>query len=109
MRRRSGTSNPRPRLEATARQLRKDPEDPRFNTLAISTPGTYPVLIAVYSTVLGSFVPSAGSKWLIETPYLLQAATQLHVNLGCVVQTYNTAEALPNLINPFWMLPLLAS
>jgi short-chain fatty acids transporter len=74
----------------------------------ISTPGTYPVLIAVYSAVLGLFVPSAGSKWLIEAPYLLQAATQLHVNLGWVVQIYNTAEALPNLINPFWMLPLLS-
>jgi short-chain fatty acids transporter len=73
----------------------------------ISTPGTYPVLIAVYSAVLGLFVPSAGSKWLIEAPHLLQAATQLHVNLGWVVQIYNTAEALPNLINPFWMLPLL--
>jgi short-chain fatty acids transporter len=70
-------------------------------------PDTYAVLIAVYSAVLGLFVPSAGSKWLIEAPYLLQAATQLHVNLGWVVQIYNTAEALPNLINPFWMLPLL--
>jgi short-chain fatty acids transporter len=27
--------------------------------------------------------------------------------LGWVVQIYNAAEALPNLINPFWMLPLL--
>jgi len=27
--------------------------------------------------------------------------------LGWVVQIYNTSEALPNLINPFWMLPLL--
>jgi short-chain fatty acids transporter len=27
--------------------------------------------------------------------------------LGWVVQTYNAAEALPNLINPFWMLPSL--
>jgi short-chain fatty acids transporter len=75
--------------------------------IRISTPGTYPVLIAVYSAVLGWFVPSAGSNWLIEAPYLLQAATQLHVNLGWVVQIYNTAEALPNLINPFWMLRLL--
>jgi short subunit fatty acids transporter len=24
-----------------------------------------------------------------------------------IVQVYNAAEALPNLINPFWMLPLL--
>jgi short-chain fatty acids transporter len=73
----------------------------------ISTHGTYPVLIATYSAVLGLFVPSGGSKWLIEAPYILQAATQLHVNLGWAVQIYNTAEALPNLINPFWMLPLL--
>jgi short-chain fatty acids transporter len=29
------------------------------------------------------------------------------VHLGWVVQIYNIAEALPNLINPFWMLPLL--
>jgi short-chain fatty acids transporter len=73
----------------------------------ISTRETYPVLVALYSAVLGLFVPSGGSKWLIEAPYILQAATQLHVNLGWVVQIYNTAEALPNLVNPFWMLPLL--
>jgi short-chain fatty acids transporter len=53
------------------------------------------------------FVPSGGSNWIIEAPYILQAAKDLHVNLGWVVQIYNTAEALPNLINPFWMLPLL--
>ena len=29
------------------------------------------------------------------------------VNLGWVTQIYNAAEALPNLLNPFWMLPLL--
>ena len=38
---------------------------------------------------------------------LLAAANDLQVNLGWTVQTYNAAEALPNLINPFWMLPLL--
>jgi hypothetical protein len=27
-------------------------------------------------------------------------------DLGWAVQIYNAAEALPNLINPFWMLPL---
>jgi short-chain fatty acids transporter len=27
--------------------------------------------------------------------------------MGWVVQIYNMAEALPNLLNPFWMLPLL--
>ena len=73
----------------------------------ITTQGTYPLLVALYSAVLGVFVPSGGSKWVIEAPYVLQAANMQHVHLGWVVQIYNAAEALPNLINPFWMLPLL--
>jgi short-chain fatty acids transporter len=75
--------------------------------VSLSTKGTYPILITIYSGLLGMFVPSGGSKWIIEAPYVLQAAKQLQVNLGWVVQIYNTSEALPNLINPFWMLPLL--
>jgi len=35
------------------------------------------------------------------------AANTLQVHLGWAVQVYNAAEALPNLINPFWMIPLL--
>jgi short-chain fatty acids transporter len=73
----------------------------------ISTHGTYPLLITIYSGIVGMFVPSGGSKWIIEAPYVLQAAKDLHVNLGWVVQIYNAAEALPNLVNPFYMLPIL--
>jgi short-chain fatty acids transporter len=73
----------------------------------ISTHETFPVLVALYSAFLGLFVPSAGSKWIIEAPYVLQAAKDLQVNLGWVIQIYNTAESLPNLINPFFMLPLV--
>jgi len=73
----------------------------------ITTQGTYPLLVAVYSAVLGVFIPSGGSKWVVEAPYVLQAANLHHVNLGWVTQIYNAAEALPNLLNPFWMLPLL--
>ena len=73
----------------------------------VSTHGTYPLLVAVYSAVLGIFIPSGGSKWVIEAPYVLQAANMHQVHLGWVVQIYNASEALPNLVNPFWMLPLL--
>jgi short-chain fatty acids transporter len=73
----------------------------------VSTPGSYPLLVAFYSAVLGIFIPSGGSKWVIEAPYVMQAANAHHVHLGWVVQIYNAAEALPNLVNPFWMLPLL--
>jgi short-chain fatty acids transporter len=74
---------------------------------SISTHNTYPLLVAMYSAVLGVFIPSGGSKWVIEAPYVLQAANFHQVHLGWVVQIYNASEALPNLVNPFWMLPLL--
>ncbi|MEO6800478.1 MAG: TIGR00366 family protein [Rhodanobacter sp.] len=73
----------------------------------VATTDSFPLLMGAYSTVLGFFVPSGGGKWLVEAPYVMQAAIDLHVNLGWAVQIYNAAEALPNLINPFWMLPLI--
>lgn len=75
--------------------------------VSFSSTNSYPIVVSIYSALLGMFVPSGGSKWIIEAPYVLQAAKDLQVNLGWVVQIYNTSEALPNLINPFWMLPLL--
>ena len=53
------------------------------------------------------FVPSGGGKWVVEAPYVMAAANTWHVHLGWTVQIYNASEALPNLINPFWMLPLM--
>ena len=75
--------------------------------VSVSTQHTFPVLVGIYSAFLGLFVPSAGGKWLIEAPYILEAAKSLNVHLGWTVQTYNATEALANLIHPFWMLPLL--
>jgi short-chain fatty acids transporter len=73
----------------------------------LASTDTYAFFIGIYSAVLGFFVPSGGGKWVIEAPYVMQAANDLHYHLGWAVQIYNAAEALPNLINPFWMLPLL--
>ncbi|MBI1951386.1 MAG: short-chain fatty acid transporter [Acidobacteria bacterium] len=75
--------------------------------VAITTRGTFPLVVALYSAVLGIFVPSGGGKWIIEAPYVMAAANTWQVHLGWTVQIYNAAEALPNLINPFWMLPLM--
>jgi short-chain fatty acids transporter len=73
----------------------------------ISTPATFPALVAVYSAVLGVFVPSGGSKWVVEAPYVMAAAHTLKLHLGWVVCSYNLGEALANLVQPFWMLPTL--
>ena len=73
----------------------------------LTTADTFAPVVGIYSAVLGLFIPSAGGKWLIEAPYVMQAANDLHFHLGWAVQIYNASEALPNLINPFWMLPVL--
>jgi short-chain fatty acids transporter len=75
--------------------------------LSVTTTGSFPILMGAYSAVIGFFIPSGGGKWIIEAPYVMQTAVDLKVHLGWAVQVYNAAEALPNLINPFWMLPLL--
>ena len=72
-----------------------------------TTRGTFPLVVALYSAVLGLLIPSGGGKWIVEAPYVMAAANAWHVHLGWTVQIYNAAEALPNLINPFWMLPLM--
>jgi short-chain fatty acids transporter len=68
----------------------------------------YPPLIALYSCVLGVFVPSGGSKWVIEAPYVLDAGHRLGVDPGWLVVVYDLGEASANLLQPFWMLPTLA-
>jgi short-chain fatty acids transporter len=76
--------------------------------VGISSARTFPALIALYSAGLGVFVPSGGSKWVIEAPYVMRAAHELKVNLGWMVAVYDLGEALANLVQPFWMLPILA-
>ena len=53
------------------------------------------------------FVPSGGSKWVIEAPYVLESARTLGVHSGWMVIAYNLGEAIANLLQPFWMLPVL--
>jgi short-chain fatty acids transporter len=77
-----------------------------FTSAATRT--TFPALIAAYSAVLGVFVPSGGSKWVLEAPYVMQAAHDLEVHLGWTVAVYDLGEAVANLVQPFWMLPVLA-
>jgi short-chain fatty acids transporter len=74
---------------------------------SVTSHHTFALFVAAYSAGLGVLIPSGGSKWVVEAPYVLDAAITNRVHLGWVIQIYNASESLPNLINPFWMLPLL--
>ena len=73
-----------------------------------ATPRTYPLVVYVYSAVMNLFVPSAGSKWLIEAPYLIPAGEKLGVSVTTVVLAYAYGDSTTNLIQPFWAIPILA-
>ncbi|NQZ97251.1 MAG: short-chain fatty acid transporter [Myxococcales bacterium] len=74
----------------------------------ISTQQTYPFVVYVYSAVMNLFVPSAGSKWLIEAPYLIPAGAQLDVSVVTVLLSYAYGDSTTNLIQPFFAIPILA-
>lgn len=76
--------------------------------VSVSSPKTFPVLVYAYSGVINYFVPSGGSKWAIEAPYLLDAAKTLGVAPASVVLAYAWGDMATDLIQPFWAIPLLS-
>jgi len=73
----------------------------------VATTETYPLIVYIYSGVVNIFVPSGGSKWLIEAPYLLPAARELAVSPTTTVLAYAYGDSTSNLIQPFWAIPIL--
>jgi short-chain fatty acids transporter len=73
----------------------------------LSTRETFPAVMSAYSALLGVVVPSGGGKWIIEAPYVMRAAHDLHAHIGWVVASYDLGEAVANLVQPFWMIPVL--
>ena len=73
-----------------------------------ATQKTFPLVVYIYSGFMNLFVPSAGSKWFIEAPYLIPAGRALGVSPGTIVMAYMYGDANTNLIQPFWAIPILA-
>ena len=73
----------------------------------LATTETYPMVVYFYSGFMNLFVPSAGSKWLIEAPYLLPAAKELGVSATTTLLAYAYGDSTTNLIQPFWAIPIL--
>jgi len=76
--------------------------------VSVASPRTFPLITFWYSGILNYFVPSGGSKWAIEAPYLLEAGRQLGVSVPRVAMAYAYGDMSTNLIQPFWAIPLLS-
>jgi len=75
---------------------------------ALASTETYPFIVYFYSGFMNLFVPSAGSKWLIEAPFLIPAGAELGVSPVTVLLAYAYGDSTTNLIQPFFAIPILA-
>jgi short-chain fatty acids transporter len=77
--------------------------------VAVSSAETFPLITFIYSGILNIFVPSGGSKFVIEAPYLIPAAQQTGAHLPYVINAYSLGDVTTNMIQPFWALPILGA
>jgi len=77
--------------------------------VSISTPGNYAWIIYIYTGVMDFFVPSGGSKFVIEAPFIIPAAQQIGIPVSHVINAYSTGAQWANNLQPFWALPVLAA
>src|SRR5262249_36335432 len=76
--------------------------------VSIASPQTFPVIVYWYSGVLSYFIPSGGSKWAVEAPYVLPAAQALGVPIPQAILAYAWGDMSTHFLQPFWAIPLLA-
>lgn len=74
----------------------------------VASQETFPFVVYAYSAFMNLFVPSAGSKWMIEAPFLLPAGHALDVSVVTTTLAYAYGDSTTNLIQPFFAIPLLS-
>jgi short-chain fatty acids transporter len=77
-----------------------------------ATQYTLPFLTFIGSLIISLFVPSGGGHWAVQGPIAVDSALALGQRspayLGLISMTVAVGEGVANMIQPFWLLPLLA-
>ena len=68
----------------------------------ILTAYTYPLLIAVVSTVVAIFIPTSGGQWAIQGAVTVEAAQLVGVSAQRGLLALSVGDHMGNLITPFW-------
>ena len=76
--------------------------------MSFATKGNFPMVAYIYSAILNMAVPSGGSKFAIEAPYILDVCSRLDIDVGKILLAYTFGDQTTNIIQPFWALPFLA-
>jgi short-chain fatty acids transporter len=68
----------------------------------ISTPYTFPLLIALSGTIVAIFVPSSGGQWAIQGFVTSKAAASMGVSFQRGLLSLGVGDQMGNLCSPFW-------
>lgn len=77
--------------------------------VSMSTPRTFTLFVLLFSALLNFAVPSGGSQFMVEAPYIMPAAIHLGVAPQYVLNAFTCGDLLTNLIQPFWALPFISA
>lgn len=77
-----------------------------------ATEHTLPFLTFIGSLIISLFVPSGGGHWAVQGPIAVDSAVAIGQHspayLGLISMAVAVGEGVANMIQPFWLLPLLA-
>lgn len=76
--------------------------------IGISTHDTFAVYTYISSALINFAVPSGGGHWVVQGPFVLDAATHLGVDYGKATMAIAYGDMQSNMAQPFWAIPALA-
>lgn len=74
----------------------------------ISTPETLPFWGLISSFFINFFAPSGGGHWVVQGPFMIDAAQSMQASLAQTSMSVMLGNAWNDLVQPFWLLPALA-
>ena len=76
--------------------------------ISIATPETLGFFAFLSGGFINMFVPSGGGQWAVQGPIMIEAALSLNVEPAIVVLGVAYGDQWSNMIQPFWLIPILA-
>ena len=76
--------------------------------ISIATPETLGFFAFLSGGFINMFVPSGGGQWAVQGPIMIEAALSLNVAPEVVVLGVAYGDQWSNMIQPFWLIPILA-
>ena len=76
--------------------------------VSVSTADTLPLWGLISSFVINFFAPSGGGHWVLQGPFMINAATTLGASQAQTAMSVMLGNGWNDLVQPFWILPALA-